>query len=182
MNTPPITQEEIVLIKRAQAGDERAFNKIFLAYKPFVENLLNSYLNDMDEARDLTNEVFLKVYLKLSKFTRYSSFGGWLRILTKNTAIDFLRTKAITMSIDDSESGIELQDEYSKDEDAVIDDITYRDLISKISTLSPPYRDVCLRFYQDNWTISQISSVMNIPKNTVKSYLHRMRKKFNKKY
>ena len=82
---PKITKEEIETIKDAQAGSMKAFNHIFFRYKDFVDHVLYQYVQDLDEARDLTNEVFLKVYEKLSKFTRYESFGGWLRILAKNT-------------------------------------------------------------------------------------------------
>jgi RNA polymerase sigma-70 factor (ECF subfamily) len=134
----------------------------------------------MDEARDLTNEVFLRLYQKLSKFTQYSSFGGWLRTLTKNMAIDYLRRKANIISIDDDSSGNELSKINSGGEDEVINRMTYDNIISQIEKLSPPYRDVALLFYRDNWTIKQISRSTHIPGNTVKSYLFRMRKKFNK--
>ena len=64
-NLPRITPEEIKTIKDAQAGSMKAFNRIFYRYKPFVENILFQYLKDMDEAKDLTNIVFLKVYDKI---------------------------------------------------------------------------------------------------------------------
>ena len=182
MNAPKITEKEIAIIKSAQTGDPRAFNKLFNYYKPFVENLLNLYLKDMDEARDLTNEVFLKVYQKLSKFTSYNSFGGWLRTLTKNTAIDYLRHKTEDLVLDDSESGIEPIEPSSEDEQLVVDKITYDWIIKEMDTLPPLYRDVCLLYYKDNLTVKQISEAKNIPKGTVKSYLFRFRKKFNKKY
>ena len=86
-----ITQSEIETIKEAQKGNELAFNKLFNRYKEFVDNVLFHYVNDMDEAKDLTNVVFLKVHQKLSTFTDYSSFGGWLRIIANRTAIDYLR-------------------------------------------------------------------------------------------
>lgn len=54
-----ITESEIQLIKQAQKGNELAFNKLFNRYKEFIDNVLFSYVNDMDEARDLTNIVFL---------------------------------------------------------------------------------------------------------------------------
>ena len=142
----------------------------------------NLYLKDMDEARDLTNEVFLKVYQKLSKFTSYNSFGGWLRTLTKNTAIDYLRHKTEDLVLDDSESGIEPIEPSSEDEQLVVDKITYDWIIKEMDTLPPLYRDVCLLYYKDNLTVKQISEAKNIPKGTVKSYLFRFRKKFNKKY
>ena len=75
MKNPRITPEEVGIIKRAQAGDELAFNTLYKRYKGFVENLLFQYLKDMDEAKDVANIVFLKVYDKLSKFTAYDSFG-----------------------------------------------------------------------------------------------------------
>ena len=79
MKTPKITLEEIGIIKNAKAGKESAFNLIYYKYKDFVINLLYQYINDYDEAKDLSNIVFLKIYQKLSKFTDYSSFGVWLR-------------------------------------------------------------------------------------------------------
>ena len=75
MKTPRITPEEIGIIKRAQAGDESAFSQIFQKYRPFVSKILFSYIKDPDEADDITNVVFLKVYKKLSTFTEYESFG-----------------------------------------------------------------------------------------------------------
>lgn len=180
MDTPKITEKEIAVIKRAKAGDESAFTWLFNNYKTFVETQLNLYFNDMDEARDFTNEVFLKVYQNLSKFTQYSSFGGWLRILTKNMAIDYLRQKDSALSIDDDASGITLPEEDDRGEDGIVDKMTYENILDQIKQLPPPYRDVGLLFYRDNWTIKQISRSTHIPGNTVKSYLFRMRKKFNK--
>ena len=86
MNTPKITLEEIGIIKDAKAGKESAFNLLYHKYRSFVIDLLNQYIKDIDESKDLSNLVFLKVHQKLSKFKDYHSFGGWLRILTKNTA------------------------------------------------------------------------------------------------
>lgn len=91
MENPRITPEEIALIKDAQAGNELAFNKLFEKYKRFVFIVLNQFINDEDESKDLVNIVFLKVYNKLSTFKEYDSFGGWLRIISNRTAIDYLR-------------------------------------------------------------------------------------------
>ena len=93
MDNPRITEKEIGIIKRAQAGEELAFNQLFKKYKGFVTHLLYQYLKDYDEAKDVTNIVFLKVHDKLSKFVEYDSFGGWLRIITNRTAVDYLRSQ-----------------------------------------------------------------------------------------
>ena len=179
---PKITPEEIKTIKEAQAGSITAFNRIFYHYKAFVENLLFKYLKDMDESRDLANIVFLKVYDKLSQFTAYDSFGGWLRILTKNTAIDYLRTidKKTGVSIDDQEKELQLPDEDGDSETKFINKMTYNRLISMIDTLPPSYRESCRLFYVENMTVAQIAEALNVPPGTVKSNLYRMRKQFQK--
>lgn len=180
-NLPRITPEEIKTIKDAKAGSIKAFNRIFYRYKPFVESLLYQYLKDMDEAKDLTNVVFLKVYDKLSKFTEYDSFGGWLRILSKNTAIDYLRviSKKTDVSIVDDARMSQLQN-VNGDDLSITDKMTYDYLISLIDTLPPSYRESCKLFYVDNLTVAQISEALRIPPGTVKSNLFRMRKHFQK--
>ena len=180
-NLPRITPEEIKTIKDAQAGSMKAFNRIFYRYKPFVENILFQYLKDMDEAKDLTNIVFLKVYDKLSKFTADNSFGGWLRILTKNTAIDYLRTinDKTDVSIDNSKNLLQLRDVSGDDVD-VVDKMTSDYLVSLIDKLPPSYRESCRLFYVENLTVSQIAEALQIPPGTVKSNLFRMRNKLKK--
>ena len=181
-NVPKITPEEIKTIKDAQAGSMKAFNRIFYRYKGFVENLLFQYLKDMDESKDLTNIVFLKVYDKLSQFTAYDSFGGWLRILTKNTAIDYLRTigNKINVSTDDKDKKLQLSDESGDNEMSIIDKMTYDYLIKLIDTLPPSYRESCRLFYVENMTVAQIAAALNMPPGTIKSNLFRMRKHFQK--
>lgn len=179
MNTPKITQEEIGIIKDAKAGKESAFNMIYYKYKEFVISLLYQYLNDMDEAKDLSNIVFLKVYQKLSKFTDYSSFGGWLRILTKNTAIDYLRTlKNKAISIDDQENGIQLSNISDvADENR---SLTYTNLIETFDSLPETNKKVVKLYYESGMTVAQISKAMNVPVGTIKSYLYRTRNNLKK--
>ena len=178
---PRITPAEIQTIKDAQAGSMKAFNRIFYRYKGFVDNMLFTYTKDMDEAKDLTNVVFLKVYDKLSKFNRYESFGGWLRILAKNTAIDYLRTikDKENVSVDNDTYRLQLAD-YRDDENSMSNRTTYNRLVELIDTLPPSYRRTCILYYVDNLKTKEIAEKLNIPENTVKSYLFRMRKRIKK--
>lgn len=178
--SPNITPEEIELIKSAQAGSELAFNRIFARYKGFVEHLMYQYLKDWDESRDMANIVFLRVHEKLSKFTAYKSFGGWLRILTRNVAIDYLRTlKGNHVSIDEEGSKVQLSSKVDA-EVAQVNKMTYDYLIKLLDKLPPLYRDVCRLFYEENMTVAQISKALKIPEGTIKSDLFRMRKLFKK--
>lgn len=169
-----LSSEEIALIKSAQAGSERAFSQLFYKYKPFVDNLLYTYIKDRDEARDITNIVFLRVKEKLSKFTNYSTFGGWLRILTKNVAIDYLRTVKDSYSLQDE---VFVHDVCSDDtEKSYVNKMTYDALLEIMETVPPSYREACMLFYKENMTVAQVSEALGISKGTVKSYLFRLRK------
>lgn len=171
-----ITPEEIALIKSAKAGSELAFTKIFNRYKPFVEGVLMTYIKDEDEAKDIANIVFLKVFDKISTFTNYDTFGGWLRILTKNVAIDYLRTVKQTYSLQEGVTANEFEENSDDTEKSYIDRMTYENLIAMFDKLPPSYRDTCRMFYVDNMPIAEISKALDVPKGTIKSNLHRMRK------
>lgn len=181
MKNPRITQKEIEIIKRAQAGDMRAFNTLFYKYKGFVENILFKYLKDMDEARDITNVVFLKVYNKLSMFKAYNSFGGWLRIITNRTAVDYLReTKNQINMLPETEGRLTEDQVHGSAEDELVNHMTYDYLIKEIKKLPEINRKVCELFYIKNMTVVQIKDALNIPVGTIKSILFRTRSKLKK--
>ncbi len=182
-NSSKITKEEIEIIKKAQAGDKLAFNRIFKMYKPFVESLLLKYIKDFDEAKDVTNIVFLKVHDKLSMFVDYSSFGGWLRILTKNTAIDYLRRiKAKNVSFDKESCRLQPDKSLSSSEDDLINRMTYERIIQCFEDLPPINRQINKLFYVENLTVVQISEILNVPTGTIKSVLFRTRKRIRKQF
>ena len=173
LNTPQI---EIETIKQAQRGSVKDFNKIFYKYKTFVEHILKDYVKDTDEAKDLANIVFLKIHDKIKSFTDYKNFKGWIYSLTKNTAIDYLRTiKEKTVSIDDTERNIQLSEEEIDKELSYTNQYTYDYVTSLFDDLPEQYSRICKMFYINNLTINQISTKLNVPKGTIKSYLHRSR-------
>lgn len=180
-NNPKITEEEIALIKSAKAGDESAFNTLFYKYKSFVDNILFQYIKDMDEAKDLTNIVFLKVYDKLSTFTEYDSFGGWLRIIANRTAIDYLRKmENRKIALGESDKALPSGDTTASAEDEIINRMTYDSLLTEFDKLPDTSRKVLRLFYINNMTVEQISDALRVPTGTIKSTLSRTRKRIQK--
>jgi RNA polymerase sigma-70 factor (ECF subfamily) len=78
-------------LRKAQKGDERAFNLIVHAYQVPVFNYVLRLVGDRSLAEDLTQEVFLRVYQGLPKFSLRSKFTTWLFQVTKNRVLDELR-------------------------------------------------------------------------------------------
>lgn len=176
-----ITEKEIAIIKRAQAGDESAFTWIFKKYKRFVTKILYGYLSDWDEARDITNVVFLKVHDKLSKFKTYNSFGGWLRVLTNRTAVDYLRkTKNHRSALDEDFERLSLLETDSYTEEEVVNHLTVSRIFAILDKLDPQIKQIFEMFYLENMTVEKISDCLRIPTGTIKSHLSRTRKKLQK--
>ena len=182
MKNPRITDVEIGLIKKAQAGDELAFNTLYRRYKPFVESVLFQYLRDMDEAKDIANIVFLKVYDKLSTFTEYDSFGGWLRIIANRTAIDYLRKmENRKVALGQADEFLPAADTTASAEEEIINRMTYESLLTEFDKLPETNRKVLRLFYANNMTVEQISDALRIPTGTIKSTLSRTRKRIQKR-
>ena len=87
----PLTQPDHGVLRKAQRGDERAFTLIVRAYETPVYNYVLRLVGDRSLAEDLTQEVFLRVFQGLPKFSLRSKFTTWLFQVTKNRVLDELR-------------------------------------------------------------------------------------------
>ena len=85
--------EEIELIKNAQYGDMASFEKLIYSYDRNVLSLAYSYINDQDDAKDIYQEVFLRVFKGLKKFEFRSEFSTWLYRITVNVALTYKTKK-----------------------------------------------------------------------------------------
>jgi RNA polymerase sigma-70 factor (ECF subfamily) len=86
-----LQQPDFGVLRKAQKGDERAFSLIVRAYQVPVFNYVLRLVGDRALAEDLTQEVFLRVYQGLPKFSLRSKFTTWLFQVTKNRVLDELR-------------------------------------------------------------------------------------------
>ena len=87
-----LQQPDLGVLRKAQRGDERAFSLILRAYETPVFNYVLRLVNDRSLAEDLTQEVFLRVFQGLPKFSLRSKFTTWLFQVTKNRVLDELRS------------------------------------------------------------------------------------------
>jgi RNA polymerase sigma-70 factor (ECF subfamily) len=101
----PLQQPDLGVLRKAQRGDERAFTIIVRTYETPVYNYVLRLVNDRVLAEDLTQEVFLRVFQGLPKFSLRSKFTTWLFQVTKNRVLDELRASErrprLTVALED---------------------------------------------------------------------------------
>ena len=98
---------EHMVINRAKQGDQRAFETLVTEYEQKVYSLAYHYVGSEQDAMDICQEVFLRVYRFLPQFSGESRFSTWLYRVTSNACKDFLRKKGSRMEVSFSQEGEE---------------------------------------------------------------------------
>ena len=170
-------QSDEDLILEYLDGNEDAFKILIDKYIPSIYNFAVRFVGH-DNASDVSQDVFLKVWKNIRKFNSgKSSFKTWIFTITRNTITDSLRKKkSIPFSMLDTE-------EVSFEDNIEDETILQMDVLSKLDDkeflnnlldkLSPNYREVLLLYYTEDMTFSEIGQLLGKPMNTVKSYHHR---------
>jgi len=179
--------DEKTLIARSKRGDKAAFEELVRQFSRYVYTTAFFVLRDTHEAEDVSQEVFVKVYLSIKGFRGLSSFKTWIRKLTVNTCIDKLRihskTKGKKVSLDKVTEEYEVV--FSRFDQGLEDDYfnkeTVKEVLKIIVSLDESYRvPLILRDLQD-YSYREISELTGKPIGTVKTNIHRARKMIEKK-
>ena len=175
------------LVKRCIAGDSYAWEEIVRANNRRVYNICYRFTNSTDDAEDLTQEVFIKVYRTLASYDlEKGAFTTWLTTVTRNLLVDhFRRSKQdrMTDSIDtnpqnDEDSptlGDTIQDRSATPDETYAAKQKQKLVQEALQKLSPDLREaVILRDLQD-MDYKEISAALKVPEGTVKSRINRGR-------
>ena len=173
--------DEISIIKQVLGGDADAFEHIVKKYEKKVYNLALRYLKNRDDALDLSQEVFIRVYNNLAQFRGDSQFSTWIYRVTYNKCVDMLRKtqklrRNVVMSTDD-ENFFETRDCRASIEEDYEGRETLVTVMKIIDTLPSEQRDVVILRYIKDLSYSQIADVLEIAEGTIKSRLNRARLK-----
>jgi RNA polymerase sigma-70 factor (ECF subfamily) len=166
--------EDIKLIELYILGDDNALKEIINKYTPQVYNFVRHFIGG-DEANDVTQEVFIKIWKNLKKFNKdKSSFKTWIFVVARNTVIDFTRKRKNIpfSSLDDEENIFEenIKDEILLPDEALqkLQDADF--LNSMLEKLSEQYKLILILHYQEEMTFREIAEILKKPLNTVKNY------------
>ncbi len=156
-------------------GDEEALRVLIRRYLKPIYNFAYRYVKDGQEAEDITQETFIKVWKNLKKFDRTKKFKTWIFSIAKNTSFDFLRKKkAIPFSKFENEEGenkfLERLVEPALLPDELFEKANIKEILNiAMKQLSPKYRMVLFLRHNDHFTFREIADVFGESVNTVKS-------------
>ena len=173
-------QETVDLIQRAQSGDTNAFHSLVALYDRRVMSLAFRLLRNEQDAEDLYQEVFMKVYTNIKKFRFESDFFTWLYRITANTAFN-LKKKAGRYTYvepdpeadEDSLNWIPDPDVRGVDESSDIQNT----IMKAVDKLPQKQKTVFILKHLENLKIVDIATLLNCGEGTVKKYLFRAMEK-----
>ena len=170
---------EAQLISRCQQGDQEALKEIFNQYHQKLYRIAYGVVRHREEALDIVQEVFIKLFRSIHQFKGKSRFYTYLYRMTMNTAIDHTRKmkKGPPVSMDE-EDGFQLSDDADKRPDRILD---HKELEAKVKwsmdQLSPDQKAVLIFREVEGLSYQEIAEATGCSIGTVMSRLHYGRKK-----
>ncbi|MDZ7332006.1 MAG: sigma-70 family RNA polymerase sigma factor [candidate division KSB1 bacterium] len=174
------------LIEKFQNGDLYAFDLIVKRYKNQLLNFVYRFLGNAEEAEDLVQETFLRVYRNRKAYQKVAKFSTWIYTIAGNLAKTELRKRKRRKFFSISDLGYNEKD-YDISDDAFnpekdVDGRMKEEIIHReIEDLSPKFREVILLRDVQQLSYEEISQIVNIPLGTVKSRVNRGRLKLQEK-
>lgn len=164
---------DIEIVNRCLAGDVNAFEVLIEKYKKAVFNVAFRMMGSREEAEDVSQEAFLRIYNSLSKYNPEYKFMTWAMKITTNLCLDSLRKrKAETTNIDDN---FEIKDEGDTPEEEYIRKENQRLVQDAIMSLPYKYREFLVLFHHRNLSYQEIMDITGESLTIVKNRLYRAR-------
>ncbi|MGG7155922.1 sigma-70 family RNA polymerase sigma factor [Clostridium perfringens] len=156
---------EIKLIKESMKGNKESFGILIKNNKEYLYKMAFLYVKDEQDALEVIHETVYRAFLNIEKLKKAKFFNTWITRILINVSIDFLKKKGKNEMLDESTPIIKEKCEISTEEKL--------DLYNAIDLLNDNYKTVIIMMYFNDMKIKDISRVMEIPENTVKTYLRR---------
>jgi len=161
-------------------GKTELFSVIIDRYQSKVFSTAFHYTHDHEEARDLTQEIFIKLYNNLQKYKGKASFSTWLYRIAVNRCIDWARKKklqTVSAICDGSEEELDIYDTIADSGGGPEEDLIKQEnavyLRKLVESLLEIYKTVIILYYFEDFSPQEISEIVGVPKRTIETRLFR---------
>ncbi|MDP4549383.1 sigma-70 family RNA polymerase sigma factor [Alkalihalobacillus macyae] len=158
---------EVKLVKKAKKGDKKAFETLLVLHKNQLYRTAFLYVQNREDALDVVQDTAFKSYLAIGTLKEEKYILTWLTKILIRCAYDSLKKRRGEVAL---EKVTPILSRVDKSSDEVID------LANALNELKDHYRDVIVLFHYHDLSIKEVANVLELPENTVKTYLHRGRK------
>jgi RNA polymerase sigma-70 factor (ECF subfamily) len=159
-----------ILLKGCKKGRARSQEALYRRFASAMYGLCLQYASSEEDAQDILQEGFIKVFGKLDQVRNPEAFPGWIRRIMINTALERYRGQVHLQSVDDLKEGVD-----DEGDDRILTDLTCEELVTVIQGLSPKYRMVFNLYAVEGFSHQEISQELGISIGTSKSNLSRAR-------
>jgi RNA polymerase sigma-70 factor, ECF subfamily len=184
VNTTTVSDHE--LVTRAQQGSEKAYRELLGRYQRPVFSIIYRMIRDREQAEDLAQETFVRVFNNIDRYDPRYKFSSWIFKIATNLTIDWIRRKELdTVSIDGSRNAVTAEQIEATSITIASQDENPEELLeakelgeeieTAISRLRPEYRAAILLRHVDGREYQEIAEILALPLGTVKTYIHRGR-------
>jgi len=172
------------LVQQLQAGDEMAFRALIDRYQSKVYRLAYGILRNRDDADEIAQQVFVKVYFSIKGFDARSSLYTWIHRIAVNECYGLLRKKRLKLSneSDSADNAISMRVQMARDPRPTSDRVVVqRDLLNKLlERLPEEERHLLLLKELEGYSVAQLSEETGLNENTIKVRLFRTRQRLAK--
>ena len=180
-----IDNTEKELINKAKRGDEDSFEALILSCKEKAYNIAYRYMQNEEDALDVMQESFIKIFRHLSKFNEQSRFDTWVYRIVVNTCNDMLRKNKKISYIDtvyknegQEDIAIEIPDKAPGPEEIVEKKEESEYILECLNKLGDEHREVLVLRDMNGFSYDEIAEMLDCSMGTVKSKISRARQKF----
>lgn len=175
--------DEALVEAIVKTNDTLLFEVLYDRYASMVYNKCYGFANGVDEAKDLTQDVFLRVFVKLGSFKGRSKFSTWLYSFTYNHCVNYV-TRNTAKKIEKKSVSSDSIENIGEDVDSTreFENMRVEQLKKVMELISPEEKMILLLKYQDNLSIKELSQALDIGESAVKMRLKRAKEKLVRKY
>jgi RNA polymerase sigma factor (sigma-70 family) len=172
-----IRMEDVDLIAQVKNGNTNAFRFLVDKYKNLVWHMVLRMINQQEDAEDICQDVFMRVFRDIGKFRGESKLSTWIGTIAYNTCIDHLRKKGREKTYATDNLGKILAGKISMDSASSRVDKSYlKNIVHKIIEAMPVhYRTVITLYHLEEMSYREMEEITGMPEGTIKSYLNRSR-------
>ena len=175
--------DEALVEAIVKTNDTLLLEVLYDRFVPMVYNKCYGFANGVDEAKDLTQDIFLRVFVKLASFKGKSKFSTWLYAFTYNHCVNYV-TRNTAKKIEKKSVNPDSIENIGEEDDSTYEfqNMKVEQLKKVMTFISPDEKMILLLKYEDNLTIKELSDTLDIGESAVKMRLKRAKDKLVQLY